>query len=161
VSNIPADSRAEGSARRPRKWRNRQPSAKRLDLAPEDAEAADQERREGQARAFVSVRMTEAEKAKIAKRASGYGMGLSEFVRTVVLSDVKEPPPPKTDAEAVRKLAFELSKLGTNLNQLAHRANEAAKISAETKVRAMYRMEGDLSALAAQIAGALEKVIGL
>ena len=146
---------------RPRKWRNRKPSAKRLDLAPEEVEGKDAERRKKQARAFVGVRMNEAEKAKLLKRAGGYGMSLSDFVRTVILSDVKEPPPPRTDPKAVRKLAFELSKLGTNLNQLAKRANEAAKIGTDKEFAALYAMETTLKSLAAEIAGTIAHVIEL
>ncbi len=146
---------------RPRKWGNRRPVAKRLKLTPEEAERRAQERLDKQARQFVSVRMNKEEKKIVEKRAAAYGMTLSDFVRTVLLSGLKEPPPPRTDPDALRRLAFELSRVGTNLNQLAHRANEAAKISSDAKARTLLRMEGDLSALTGKIAGTLEKVMAL
>lgn len=144
-----------------RKWRNRRPAGKRLDLSPEEAERREQERRERQAREFVSVRVSKAEKETIAKRATAYGMTLSEFARTVLLSGLKEPPPPRTDPAAVRALAFELSKLGTNLNQLARRANEAAKIGSDKEQAALHSMETGLRTLSAEIAGTLAHVIEL
>jgi hypothetical protein len=158
----PADaaSRARSRTGRPRKWGNRRPQAKRPDLAPEEAERRAQERREKQAREFISVRMNKAEKATIAARASAYGMGLSSFVCTVLLSDLKEPPP-RTDPAALMKLAYELSKVGTNLNQLAKRANEAARIGSDKELAALMAMETELRSLTAEIAGALALVMEL
>ena len=156
-----ADSRAHSRSGRPRKWGNRRPPGQRLALTPEEAERRAQERREKQAREFISVRMNKAEKATIAARASAYGMRLSDFVRTVLLSDLKEPPPPRTDPAALMKLAYELSKVGTNLNQLAKRANEAARIGGDTELAALMAMETELRSLTAEIARTLARVIEL
>ena len=160
--SVEADtSRAPKRTDRRRKWRNRRPASKRLDLTPEEAERREKERLEKQAREFVSVRVNKAEKATIAKRAAAYGMSLSEFTRTVLLSGLKEPPPPRTDPEAVRLLAFELSKVGTNLNQIAKRANEAAKMGGDKEAQALFAMETEARGLVAQIAGTLAHVIEL
>ena len=148
-------------ATRPRKWGNRRPLAKRLDLAPEEAEKREDKRRGKYARRFLSVRMTDAEKETIKRRATAYSMSLSDFARTVLLSELKEPPPSRTDPAAIRALMFELSKVGTNLNQLAKRANEAAKIGGEKELAALMAMEAELRAVAAQIAGTMSCVIVL
>ena len=146
---------------RPRKWGNRRPVAKRLDLPVEEALRLEIEREEKRFNRFVSVRLTRAEKETLKERADAYGMSLSDFARTVMLSGLKEPPPPRTDPAALRLLAFELSKVGTNLNQLAKRANEAHQISADKERRTLLEMESALTALTAQIAATLEKVMAL
>jgi hypothetical protein len=156
-----ADSRAKTPTAKPRKWGNRRPLAKRLDLPAAEAAKREEERRGKYARQFLSVRMTDGEKETIKRRAAGYGMKVSDFVRAVVLSDLKEPPPSRTDPAAVRGLAFELSKLGTNLNQIARHANEAAKIGGDKELVALMAMETELRAVSAQIAGALSRVIEL
>ncbi len=161
MTDATANKRAATRSGRPRKWGNRRPVAKRLDLPVEEALRLEIEREEKRFNRFVSVRFTRAEKETLKARADADHMRVSDFTRTVMLSGLKEPPPPRADPAALRKLAFELSRVGTNLNQLAKRANEAAKISDDTKARALHRMEGELSALTAQIAATLEKVIAL
>jgi hypothetical protein len=156
-----ADSRAKTPTGKPRKWGNRRPLAKRLDLTPDESEKREEKRRGKYARQFLSVRMTDAEKETIKRRAAGYGMKVSDFARTVLLSDLKEPPPSRTDPAAIRALAWELSKVGTNLNQLARRANEAAKIGGEKEVAALTGMETELRAVAAEIAKTMAHVIEL
>jgi hypothetical protein len=136
---------------RPRKWRNRRPPAKRAELRPQEVEQRQKQRQSARRKSALHVQLTEAEKATLKQRASGYGMKLSEFVRTVALSELKEPPPPRTYPDAIRALAFQLSKIGTNLNQLAHVANETHRILFEKK----------LLDLADQIATSLERVIAL
>jgi hypothetical protein len=88
-------------------------------------------------------------------------MNKSDFIRTVLLSGLKEPPPPRTNPAAVRRLAFELSKVGTNLNQLARRANEAAKLGGAKELAALLAMETELRRLGAQLAGTMSQVIEL
>lgn len=78
-------------------------------------------------------------------------MLLSEFARIVLLSDLKAPAPPARDPEAIGALTFQISKLGTNLNQLAKIANETRVLPREMELRV----------LAAQIEAALERVIEL
>jgi len=146
---------------RPRKWGNRRPLAKRLDLTSDEAAVREEKRRGKYARQFLSVRMTDAEKETIKRRAAGYGMKVSDFARTVLLSNLKEPTPSRTDPAAIRALMFELSKVGTNLNQLARRANEAAKIGGEKELVMLTAMEAEVRAVAERIAGTLAHVIEL
>ena len=161
MTETTANSRAKRAPARPRKWGNRRPAAKRIDLTPEEAERREQEWQAQRRARALHVQVSEAERAMIEARAAAYGMTLSDFIRTVLLSDLKEPPPARTDPDALRRLAFELSKVGTNLNQLAKRANEANKISAEKERRTLLQMESTLTALTAEIAGTLEKVMAL
>jgi hypothetical protein len=146
---------------RAQKWRNRRPTGKRLDLTPEEAEAAEERKRQGQRKAFIGAFVTDAEKETIAKRAERYGMKHSDFIRTVLLSDLKEPPPPKVDPAAVRELAFQLSKVGTNFNQFTARANEAAKIALDKQLLVLLAMEKQAQAVMAEIAEAVRRVIEL
>ncbi len=149
---MPSDAPQTAPDRRPRKWRNRRPPDRRLDLSPEEADQAAARKRLGQRKAFVGAFVTDDEKETIAARAQRYGMRQSDFIRTVLLSNVKEPPPPRTDPAAVRALAFQLSKVGTNLNQLAKIANETHDL---------FELERELRALSAQIAASLARVIEL
>jgi len=55
----------------------------------------------------------------VERRAKAYGRSLSDFVRIVLLSDVKEPPPPVIDPATASALIYELQKIGGNVNQLA------------------------------------------
>lgn len=148
---MPSDAPQTAPDRRPRKWRNRRPADRRIDLNPAEADQAADRKRLGQRKAFIGAFVTDSEKEKIAARARRSGMKQSDFIRTVLLSDVKEPPAPRIDPEAVRALAFQLSKLGTNLNQLARIANETHQLDFGTELRA----------LSAQIAGSLARVIEL
>ncbi len=61
----------------------------------------------------------------------------SDYIRIVLLSDLKAPLPSKTDPEAVNALAFQLSKIGTNLNQLAKVANETHRLQFAARLRAI------------------------
>jgi hypothetical protein len=161
VPTSDADSRAKSPAAKPRTWGNRRPLSKRLDLTPEEAAQREEKRRGKYARQFLSVRMTDAEKETIKHRAAGYGMKVSDFARTVLLSDLKEPPPSRTDPALIRGLMWELSKVGTNLNQLAKRANEAAKIGGEKELAALMAMETEVRAVVECIADTMMRVIEL
>jgi len=152
---------ASQRANRPRKWGNRRPVSKRLDLTPAEAEAKEQKRQGQLRKKFVGAFVTEREKKTIADRASSYGMKESAFIRTILLSDVKEPPPPKTDPEAIRALAFELSKVGTNLNQGIAKANAAAKVSTGKSAQTLLAMAKQFQAITDQIAVAVARVIEL
>lgn len=73
---------------------------------------------------FFGANLTPSERAEIELRAARTGRRLSEYVRLKLLSAQAGPQPvPKLSNEAARKLAFELAKVGTNLNQLTFHAN--------------------------------------
>jgi hypothetical protein len=134
-----------------RKWRNRRPAAARLDVLPEERAAAEEKKAAKQRPVFLSVRLTKAEKEMIERRALATGTRVSDFARLVLLSDLKEPAPPAHDPAVIRELAWQLSKIGTNLNQMALVAN---------KERILPRI-AEFEAASAQIAGAIERVLAL
>jgi hypothetical protein len=134
-----------------RAWGNRRPMAKRLDLTPEEAERRETERRAQLRTSALHVQLTQAEKVEITARAKKTGNRPSDFARIVLLSDLKAPAPPARDPEAINALAFQLAKIGTNLNQLAHIANETRAL----------RHEAELRMVADRIVAALDKVMTL
>jgi hypothetical protein len=131
-----------------RKWHNRRPAARRVELTPEEAERLEAERRAKLKTSVLYVQVTRTQKTEITARAKKTGNRVSDYARTVLLSDLKAPALPARDPAADRALAFQLSKIGTNLNQLAHIANETRALSHLAEFRA----------LAAEIKAALAKV---
>lgn len=99
----------------------------------------------------LRVQLTPTERTTLDARAAAYGCTLSDFARVVLLSDLKEPAPPARDPAAINALAFQLSKIGTNLNQLAKIANE----------RRVLPRERDFEEVEGQIADALRRVMEL
>ena len=149
-----ASTTADSNGSRPptprRSWQRR-PASRRLDLAPEQIEAQEAKRRETLRTKLLGVKLTPAEKKEIEERAKASGNRLSDYARIVLLSDLKAPMPPARDYEAIKAIAFQLSKIGTNLNQLAHVANERRDLP----------REAEFMALADKIVTALDKVYGL
>jgi uncharacterized protein YfaS (alpha-2-macroglobulin family) len=74
---------------------------------------------------LVGFKATPEEKAEIVKRAAAYRYRLSDYARMVLLSDAKKPAPPAIDPDAIHALAYQLSKIGANLNQMMAIINEA------------------------------------
>ena len=109
--------------RTPRTWKRRPPS-RRPDLTPEQIAALEEERRKSLRTAHIGIQLTPDERTVIEKRAQSYGRRLSDFARIVLLSDVKEPPPPVLDPVTGLALIYQLQKIGGNLNQLMKYANE-------------------------------------
>lgn len=101
--------------------------------------------------AAIKVQLTPSERAELDARAAVTGRSLSDFVRIVLLSDLKAPAPSARDPQAIRALTVEITRVGTNLNQLAHIANER---------RALPR-EKELQEVSRRIVTALEKVMAL
>jgi hypothetical protein len=146
-----AGTSAATTNRKRRKWRNRRPPAARLDLTPEERAALEEKAKKARHTAALCVHFLPEDKAEIVKRAKASGNSLSDFVRIVLLSDLKEPAPPAHDPAVLRELAWQLSKIGTNLNQMALVAN---------KERILPRI-AEFEAASAQIAGAIERVLAL
>lgn len=101
--------------------------------------------------AALRLQLTPSERADLDARAAITGRSLSDFARIILLSDLKKPAPSARDPKAIRALTVELSRVGNNLNQLAHIANER---------RALPR-EKDLQDVSARIIAAIEKVMAL
>ena len=145
-----ADTSGKNSDTKPRRNWQRRPTTRRVDLTPEEVAAREELRRQSLRTAHIGIQLTTDERAEIERRAKATGNTLSDFARIVLLSDLKAPAPPARDTEAITALAFQLSKIGTNLNQLAKVANET---------RALPR-EADLKAVTDRIVAALDKVYG-
>ena len=69
----------------------------------------------------------------------------------MLLSDLKAPAPSQRDPRALRALAVEISRVGNNLNQLAHHANAHNALPVERA----------LAEATARIIASLDKVLAL
>lgn len=85
--------------------------------------------------AYFGFQVTPAQKAELERRAKATGYSPSEFARIVLLSDLKAPAPSARDPAAIRALAVEISRVGNNINQLAHVANERRALPLESQLR--------------------------
>jgi hypothetical protein len=101
--------------------------------------------------AYFGFQVTPAQKTEIEKRAKATGMSPSKFARIVLLSDLKAPAPSARDPEAIRALMVEISRVGNNVNQLAHVANERRALPLETQLKEISN----------RIIAALDKVMAL
>ncbi len=102
----------------------------------------------------LGVPLTPTEQAELRHRASlvfGATPNVSEYARLILLSDWKAPPPNARSPEAIRELAVAIRRVGNNVNQLAHIANERRSLPVEQMLR-------DVSE---QIKAALQKVMAL
>lgn len=70
----------------------------------------------------LNVRLTEAERAAIAKRAVSAGLTISDYARRCALQD-QDRPVIRTDAELLKKLYANLRRAGVNLNQCTRELN--------------------------------------
>ena len=76
----------------------------------------------------VGIQLTEDEKKELRSRAAKTDRKLSDYCRIVLLSDHKAPAPSARDIEAIRKLVVALNRIGNNVNQLAHVANQTNEL---------------------------------
>ena len=101
--------------------------------------------------AIAAIHLTPSEYAELKIRADKLGMSRSAFARLIILSDEKAPAPNARDPATIRALAVEISRVGNNVNQLAHVANERRALPLETQ----------LQEVSGRIIAALEKVMQL
>ncbi len=102
----------------------------------------------------VGIQLTKREKDELRHRASmvfGLTPNVSEYCRLILLDDWKSPAPNARSPEAIRELAVAISRVGTNVNQLAKIANESRSVPAE-------RM---LKEVSEQLAAVLQRVMDL
>jgi hypothetical protein len=138
------------SGKKPRRKWQRRPAARRPGLTPDEVAALEAEAKRLRRTKALHVQMTADEKDEVTRRAKAYKARVSDFARTVLLSDVKAPLPPVRDSEALNAFTFQLQKIGTNLNQLTKMAHE---------MRALPRV-ADLKAVTDKIVATLDKVYG-
>ncbi len=81
---------------------------------------------------FQSLRLTAGERAVVRAKAHAAGLSVSELLRRSVLGQRVRVRPGQVRRDAV----YQLSKIGNNLNQLAHVANAAGQVRAEERLEA-------------------------
>lgn len=102
--------------------------------------------------ARLVVRVTEGERARVARRAREAGLTASEYVRLRCLSDPTGPAV-RVDAGALRALHAEMRRVGGNLNQLARAANAGrapAPGALEGALGELSRATGEVARLLAE-----------
>lgn len=100
---------------------------------------------------LVGFQVTPTERADLDARAARTGESLSELCRRVLLAEPGREPQTPRNAKALRELSLALVRIGTNLNQMAHRANESRRVPEERYLREIGE----------RLTAALEKVTGL
>lgn len=72
--------------------------------------------------AYITVRVSPAERASIVARSASCGMAPSAFVREAAL--LRDTPPVRVaDADGLRRIRVDLKRIGNNLNQAARALN--------------------------------------
>jgi hypothetical protein len=128
----PADAgTADTGAHRNKRRSHRRPAKRLIDLTSDELAAREAKQRKQR----LWVQVTAAEKAEIKARAEKTGNRMSDFVRMVSLSDLKAPAPDRAAEEAERSVAFQLAKMGTNINQIAHIAHETRMLPELAELR--------------------------
>ena len=101
--------------------------------------------------AHIGFDLAPTEKAELVARAKRTGETPSEMYRRLLLTGAGREPPTPRDTKAIRELTVALVRIGTNLNQMAYRANETRRVPEERYLREMGE----------RIEAALEKVSAL
>lgn len=73
--------------------------------------------------AVVPIRFSKEERDSLFEQAKNFGISLSEFVRRAALKRRLPPAPPP---QINREIYQELSRIGSNLNQVAKKINQGA-----------------------------------
>jgi hypothetical protein len=117
--------------------------------------------------AAIKVQLTPSERAELDKRAARTGRHLSDFVRIVLLSDLKAPAPTARDPAAIRALAVAINRVGANHDQILKLANQARSLPFERHRKAASEAlaaafeKGEFQEVSTAIIAALEKVMAL
>ena len=87
-------------------------------------------------RARMEVRLTEAERGEILRRAASAGVSASEYMRRRTLRD-DDIPTIRTDAETLRRIYVNIKRAGGMLNQVARVLNTTrSPVDVEVELRA-------------------------
>ena len=87
--------------------------------------------------ATVTLQLTPTERATLDERAEAAGVPMSDYARAALFGYRVQIKDPVKD-----RALFELSAIGNNLNQLAHRANATGEIDTEELTRALGLWRG-------------------
>ena len=99
----------------------------------------------------VGFYVTPSERADLDARAARTGESVSQLCRRVLLAEPGREPLPPHNAKAINDLTLALVRIGTNVNQMAYRANETRRVPEERYLREMGE----------RIIAALDKVTAL
>ena len=102
--------------------------------------------------AWLSLRLTEEEKEKIREKSEQAGMSISDYTRAILLSSKNVKRKQKINCEAVKMLAYEINRIGVNINQIAKKINSTRDIDIQV-LETLKNIEYELAIL-------LEKAIG-
>ena len=94
---------------------------------------------------LIPIRVSEGERAELARRADATGISIAAFIRERALDT---PPPrmrprPKVEIMYLARLLGQIGKMGSNLNQVAKWANADRKFS-EADLRVITRLDEEL-----------------
>ena len=89
--------------------------------------------------AHYGLDMTPTQRAQLDRLAARAGLSLAEFGRRTLLAEKAAPTParPSLDPKTATALLAELGKIGSNINQMARRANAAGRIPEEDVLKAI------------------------
>ena len=82
-------------------------------------------------------RLSAKEYAKLKQDSSNTGLTCSDYLRKLINQQEIKPKPP----DSYNKLAWEISKVGVNINQLAHKANAAGYTSRKDVETAVFLLK--------------------
>ena len=79
----------------------------------------------------IDFRVTETEKKEIADKAKAAGLDVGAYCRGLCLGDskIRARRRPSVEAELLARLLGELGKIGSNINQIAHKLNMDAPVN--------------------------------
>jgi len=84
---------------------------------------------------FAGCQLTPSERADLEAWATAAGLSISEYLRRLIYG--RHLPPPTVSRSDLRAVAVEITRVGTNLNQLAYQANVAGQIRSEEMLHAV------------------------
>ncbi|MEO5347651.1 MAG: plasmid mobilization relaxosome protein MobC [Magnetococcus sp. YQC-9] len=122
-------------------------------MEPKATKRRSSQKRERNARAICVV--NDAEKAEIEAKAARAGLSVSGYLRTLIFGkgapQLRGARRPVVEKELLVKLLGELGKIGSNINQIAHVANQGRGVN----FPALIKLSSDLVVMRQQVKAAL------